>query len=749
MAPSTDGVDPLLHRLVQAMHVLAIVVSMRRPAVRLVLALFTASVLASLPVRAATVASSGDAAIAHDESAGTWTLTAGGTSLKLALDASRDFSIVSLTTASAVAWTGSASPDTVVRMGGRTLLFGSRSAGFTYQGVTVETHDNRLQLNATFNLVPAGLRLTRHYAVAAGAPAFEVWTTYAPVGGDANAKAVEDLNSLQITVPAGPLRWINGLQGSAADVRNDAAFTLQQKTLANGETLALGAAGRSSEQTVPWLAIDGEQDEFFATLMWSGAWSLGVTRGRTGLEVSFGLASMSTDVSAPFDGPHVVFGVVRGSLPAAAAALRSYAVNGIRAGRPLVPLVTYNTWFAYGTSIDESSMRAAMDRAAALGVELFVLDAGWYPGAGAGGPSDFDTGLGSWIVDPARFPNGLRPLADYAHERRMKFGIWVEPERMNLSLVGSPDGPGRIDDSWLAMRGGEYGADRVGQICLAGSAGRAWVLERLTALIDEVQPDYLKWDNNGWINCDRDGHDHGETDGNFAHVNALYQMLDTLHDRYPNLMIENVSGGGNRLDFGMLRYTDVGWMDDRTAPAVHVRHNIEGLSVAFPPAYLFSFVTSSDVESLHESKDMSMYMRSRMLAALGTCFRAEELTEADAANLTREVEIYKTMRETISSAAATLLTGQAAEDGGPPWDVLQETSSDGTKMLISAFQSDLGVDRIIVKPAGLDPDATYSVQSVDAGDLGEASGTDLMMDGIDVRQSPNTGAHILIITLKQ
>jgi alpha-galactosidase len=741
--------NALFSRLVHAMHAPLVVIPMRRPAVRLVLALLGAAVFGSLSVRAATVASSSDASIAHDESAGTWTLTAGGTSLRLALDASRDFSIVSLTTASAVAWTGSPSPDTVVRVGGQTLPFGSRSAGFTYQRVTVETHDDRLQLNATFDLASAGLRLTRHYAIAAGAPAFEVWTTYAPGAGGANAKPLEDLNALQITVAAGPLRWINGLQGSAADVRNDAAFMLQQKTLANGETLTLGAEGRSSEQTVPWFAIDGDQDEFFATLMWSGAWSLGVTRGRTGLEVSFGLVSMSTAAGAPFDGPHAVFGVVRGGLPAATAALRSYAVNGIRAGRPLVPLVTYNTWFAYGTSIDESSIRAAMDRAAALGVELFVLDAGWYRGAGAGGPTDFDSGLGSWTPDPARFPNGLRPLADYAHERRMKFGIWMEPERVNLSLVGSPGGPGSIDDSWLATRGGGYGAGRVAQICLAGSAGRAWVLDQITALIDEVRPDYLKWDNNGWINCDRDGHDHGEADGNFAHVNALYQMLETLHERYPDLMIENVSGGGNRLDFGMLRYTDVGWMDDRTAPAVHVRHNIEGLSVAFPPAYLFSFVTSSDVESLHESKDMSMYMRSRMLAALGTCFRAEELTEADAANLTREVEIYKTMRETISSAAATLLTGQAAEDGGPPWDVLQETSSDGTKILISAFQSDLGVDRIIVKPAGLDPDATYSVQSVDAGDLGEASGTDLMMDGIDVRQSPNTGAHILIITLKQ
>ena len=115
----------------------------------------------------------------------------------------------------------------------------------------------------------------------------------------ANAKAIADLDALQLTVPAGAVHWVNGLQGSAADVRNDAAFTLQQRVLANGETLALGAQGRSSEQTVPWFAVDGEQDEFFAALMWSGAWSLSITRGRSGLEVSFGLAPMTTSMTGP------------------------------------------------------------------------------------------------------------------------------------------------------------------------------------------------------------------------------------------------------------------------------------------------------------------------------------------------------------------------------------------------------------------------------------------------------------------
>jgi alpha-galactosidase len=86
------------------------------------------------------------------------------------------------------------------------------------------------------------------------------------------------------------------------------------------------------------------------------------------------------------------------------------------------------------------------------------------------------------------------------------------------------------------------------------------VIDHLTAFIDAVRPDYLKWDNNIWVNCDRQGHGHGPTDGSFAHVSALYGILDMLRSRYPSMLIENCSGGGNRLDFAMMKYTDVAWM---------------------------------------------------------------------------------------------------------------------------------------------------------------------------------------------
>lgn len=690
------------------------------------------------------MAQAGDATIVHDTAAGTWTLAAGGTTLTLALDPSHDFAILSLISPSGNAWTTAAGADTFVRVGNQTMPFGSRLAGFAYQKVTIDASDRTLQLNAIFTLTSAGLRVTRHYAVVAGSPSFETWTSYAPTGAQTT---LADLNALQLSLPAGTIRWLTGLRGDSAGVPDgtaETAFTLEQHTLAVGQHFALGAESRASEQAVPWFAIDGAQDEFYAALMWSGAWSLDFDRTGESLALSFGLAPMSTVARGPVDGPHAVFGVTAGGLTQATAALRAYVLDGVRGGRPLAPLVTYNTWFAYGTEIDKVSMRGEMQRAAALGAELFVIDAGWYVGTGSAGRFDFDAGLGAWTPDPARFPDGLKPLTEYAHGLGLKFGLWVEPERVSLLLVGAPG----VDEQWLAQTGESHGSDHTAQICLASDAARQWLLDRLTGLIDDVQPDYLKWDNNMFINCDRDGHGHDSTDGNFAHVNGLYGMLSTLRDRYPALLIENVSGGGNRLDIGMLRYTDAAWMDDRTAPSVHVRHNLQGLSVVFPPAYLLSFVTDHASESLHRARDLSLYFRSRMGGALGLSFRSNAFADGEKADIASEIAIYKAMRDTVSVSSAALLTRQATAHDGPAWDVLQESTATSDQVVVSAFQSDRGVRTFNAKPTALQAQTTYQVTSVDSGVLGTATGAELMTGGIDLLQSPNTAAHILIITAR-
>jgi len=250
-----------------------------------------------------------------------------------------------------------------------------------------------------------------------------------------------------------------------------------------------------------------------------------------------------------------------------------------------------------------------------------------------------------------------------------------------------------------------------------------------------------------WVNCDRGGHGHGATDGNFAHVSGLYDVLDALRAKYPSLLIENVSGGGNRLDFGMLRRTDVAWMDDRTAPSSHVRHNVEGLSEIFPPAYLLSFVTDHPSESVYEPADIGLYMRSRMPATLGLCFRTDRLSDGDAASISQQIVTYKGIRPTIARSAAVLIGSQVTETKPPSWDVLQETASGSpAQFVIWAYQSDPAVTKVNVKPSGLTSTTVYQVRSLDQGALGTSKGSDLTANGIDIYASRTSASHVIIIT---
>jgi alpha-galactosidase len=263
-----------------------------------------------------------------------------------------------------------------------------------------------------------------------------------------------------------------------------------------------------------------------------------------------------------------------------------------------------------------------------------------------------------------------------------------------------------------------------------------------------VRPDYLKWDSNFWINCDRDGHNHGSGDGAFAHTRALYSVLGELRERFPDLLIENVSGGGNRLDFGMIGLTDVAWMDDRTSPSVHVRHNLEGLTFAFPPAYLLSFVIDADGEPLAGNDDLALVVRSRMPGALGITYRTELLQQDTGESLALQIQDYKAIRDFVSASSATLLSAQAPVEE-PGWDVLQEVAAEGASVVIFAFKSDGFDGRVVVRPRGLRGDATYDVRSLDAGALGSARGEVLMQDGIEVVHGGGTSrAHVLILTAR-
>lgn len=712
------------------------------------------------------VAAFGDAAIYYDSGARGWRLENSHVSYSLQMDRTGTLRASRLANPQTGRdWDITAWPDASVTLSDATLMLGPKSA-MAYEGFEVEQVSGGLELRLGFRSTTKKLLAVRHYMVYPGSPAIETWTTFERLGS--GSATLRDLNIWKLGVPNGEIVYVNGQN---PDEGVAAVFSRNRRTLASGETLSLGSARRSSERVVPWFAIDHGGEQLFGGVMWSGSWSVTLQNVSGRLTLSASVPSVAAAVTAdrPVETPHGFFGLAANAGLRLALAMRQFMDQGVRQGRPYQPLTTYNSWFIRGAAIDEEGTRADIDRAAELGFELYVLDAGWYEGSAALDQFDFASGLGSWTADPYRFPHGLADLAAYARDRGLKFGLWVEPERVALDTVGQE---GLAAPSWLALEAGLYDPlapknddVRVAQICLSMPDARRWVLDRLFALLDEVRPDYLKWDNNLWVNCTREGHGHGASDGNFAHTRALYDMLAEIRQRYPDMLIENCSGGGNRLDFGMARLTDTAWMDDRTAPSLHVRHNLEGLGTVFPLTYLLSFVLGEQLPDEVEpepapepapervraesssaagnARDYLLLFRSRMPGVLGLGDSA--VVDGDTALALREMEVYRRVREIQTTAGSFMLTEQAAAAVSPSWDAIEQLSPVSGSAVIFAFQNDPGVDRTVVVPVGLDPDARYEVTSIDYGLVGEALGAEITEFGIEVIAAPLSSAHVLVL----
>ena len=699
---------------------------------------------ASFGASAPIVSASGEAFVAHQNGSDLWYI--GSTNLELGVGLNSARLLVPqrlLNPTTERTWDLAAQPDVTITLGDEKLTLG-HAGPLTLSATQSSASATGVRLDFVFEHREKRLRITRSYAAYSGSPTIETWTTVENLGtGPVQAR---ELVGWQFTMPLGRVRWLGGLRGDSADNIAAGAFALDEWDLDAGDRLEIGSERRSTEEFIPYFLVDDGRDVFYGGIMWSAGWRLAFERHADSLRVTSSFPGVGTAVSVgePLEVPHAFFGLTARSIADESGALHSFIINGIRKGRPFYPLVTYNSWFPFGTTVTEDLMVTEMDRAASLGVERFVLDAGWWLGAGQNSDNDYDSGLGSWVEDSDRFPASLASLRDYAHNLGMEFGLWVEPARVALSTV---DQPGNAREAWLAQQGKVYGHATTAQVCLATDAARQWVLGKLVDLITRVRPDYLKWDENFWINCNRDGHGHGPDDGPFLHTKALYKILAELRRQFPDLVIENVSGGGNRMDFGMLAYTDVAWMDDRSAPAAHVRHNLEGLTFAFPPAYLLSFVIDGEGEPISSGYDLGLFVRSRMPGTLGVTYRSDRVDEATGEMLAEEIRHYKRMREIVADANATLLSAQAPV-ADSSWDVLQEVAAGGGSALIFAFKDNDEDGRLLVRPRGLIADATYDVESLDAGPIGAVRGDALMQDGLEIVHSGTSRAHVLILTAR-
>lgn len=358
--------------------------------------------------------------------------------------------------------------------------------------------------------------------------------------------------------------------------------------------------------------------------------------------------------------------------------------------------VVLNTWEAVYFDHDLDTLRRLVDRAAAVGVERFVLDDGWFRGR-----SGDRAGLGDWTVDPAAWPDGLHPLVDHVRARGLEFGLWVEPEMVN------PDSDlYRAHPDWVLMPDGETALLARNQLVL--DLVRPEVADHLfaaiDALVDEYGIDYLKWD----ANRDVLDADHAGRAAGHRQVEAVYRLMARLRAAHPDLEIEACASGGARADYGVLAHTDRLWTSDSN-DALDRQRIQRGASLLFPLELMGAHIGPPVNPITGRRHSLGFRGATALFGHLGIEWDLSSATDEDLAALAGVIAVYKRYRGLLHTGRLHRL------DGDDPGAIATLVVGDGaTEALLSVAQLTTPAWSVPgrLRLVGLDPDATYDLQVV-------------------------------------
>ncbi len=361
-----------------------------------------------------------------------------------------------------------------------------------------------------------------------------------------------------------------------------------------------------------------------------------------------------------------------------------------RSPRPVV----LNTWEAVFFDHDLPHLLDIAESAATLGVERFVLDDGWFTGR----TSD-RAGLGDWSVSETVWPTGLNPLIERINGLGMDFGLWVEPEMVNLDsdlarahpdwLLAPPD---RSPPSWRHQQ------------VLDIARPEAWqhILERMDALLSDHAIAYLKWDHNRDV-VDSEHAGHG---GVREQTLAFYALLDELRSRHPDVEIESCASGGARVDLEVLARTDRVWASDCTD--ARERQEIQrwtGLLV--PPELVGAHVSSPRNHQTGRILDLSFRAGTALFGHFGVEWDVSTATDEERVELASWISAYKSLRPLLHTG--DVVRADHTEEGTELHGVVARDRSDAVFAVVQLRTLTGSVPASVALP-GLDPSRSYRVQ---------------------------------------
>lgn len=368
------------------------------------------------------------------------------------------------------------------------------------------------------------------------------------------------------------------------------------------------------------------------------------------------------------------------------------------------PYVSWDSW-AFQKEIDEQTLRANADIAAALGVELFVVDLGWA------------RSMGDWYANPDKFPSGLAAVSEYVHSLGLKFGLhfaFAEADPNSPILKANPD--------WTSSKSDGYFGGL--SLCLSHQPVKEWLIQQGIRMIDDYNVDWILQDGENMVKtCTKTTHTHDPADSNYSNaVDGLNAVVSGIQAARPNVYWENCENGGNMMTFNMVRNYVTSITNDASG-SLQARRAVYGVTYPFPPRYAERYMPETDGLDSYATNSY------RFGGPWVLMNRLVDLTLDQKGFLALKIASYKAARDQISSGKVFHIAPPAAN----VTDAIQSYSENTDSAIAVITRAESAGPGYNFRPKGLDPGRHYTVWFETDSSVYSMSGAQLMSNGVEVR----------------